>query len=249
MTERSRAGMRRIGMKRSWVFAGACLAVILAGCGNEDAGPSSAPRATTADAADTCTAPSAEVSAKVAADVDGDGAADVVKYTGAIGDCAPTLGTDSTGSVRVASDLPLRSQDLSTIVIPGHEGAVVLARFSHPRGGFEARLYGVEDGAFSELTIDGDAVVPFVATDAPTSYVSAECTSAGFEITRAEAHQPVGVVPAWDVHSTAYTVDGTTVTAAPEQEVADNVLDEDLAQQYPDLVDNELFENCPAAAG
>ena len=94
------------------------------------------------------------------------------------------------------------------------------------------------------LSADGKPVFPFVATDVTTDPLTARCTADGFEVLHARAHTPIGVVPAWDVDRTTYTVDGNQVTASAATEIADNVLDEELPKKYADLVGYRLFENC-----
>ena len=129
----------------------------------------------------------------------------------------------------------------------GRTGDLVLLREEHPRGGFQAHLYGYAGGHLEELTVQGRPVLPFVATDVLTDPLSARCTDGGFEVLRARRHEPVGIVAAWDVFRTTYTVDGNRVHVGPTPKVADNVLDQDLPTRFPDLVGHALFEDCRVA--
>ena len=58
----------------------------------------------------------------------------------------------------------------------------------------------------------------------------------------------MGVVAAWDVQRTTYTLEDGKVTAGPTEEVADNVLPKQLAGKYPDLVEHAAFASCRAPA-
>lgn len=173
-------------------------------------------------------------------------------WTRPLAPTGPALSADVDGraiTAHVDGDLPVRDGDLQAVQIPGRTGEVLLVEQQHPRGGFQARLYGYADGNLAELTVDGEPIFPFVATDVLESPLSARCAPGGFEVTEARAHEPVGVVHAWDIDRTSYSVDGNTVTKGATTEIADNVLDEDLSKKYSDLVHYRLFENCRVAIG
>jgi hypothetical protein len=220
--------------------------LLLGGCGDERAGRPAAD--SPAASASACAGPQDAVHATVHADLDGDGVAETVDYLG--DPTCPVLRAEVGGkavTARVPGDTALRQGDLSAVQIPGRTGELVLARQQHPRGGFQARLFGYADGRFAELTAEGEPIFDFVATDAVTPPTAATCARDGFVVTQARAHQPIGVMPAWDVYRTTYTVDGNTVTKGATSEVADNVLDRQLHQQYGDLLGHDLFAGCVVA--
>jgi hypothetical protein len=226
------------------------LSLLVAGCGDEGTQSSNTSPPSASTSWSRC-ADSGELDlVTLKADLDGDAGDERVGYLDATAcPAGPLLYADVGGmplSVSVPGDLPVRDGDLQSIRVPGRTGDVVLVQQRHPRGGFQARLFGYADGELEELTVDGKPIFPFVATDAMTTPLSASCTNGGFEVTEAKAHQPIGVVPAWDVVRTAYAVDRNTVTKSATTEVADNVLDEQLHTKYSDLIDYSLFENCLA---
>lgn len=222
------------------LFVAALLAVGLAACGDaEDA------TGTTPTGGPCTSVPVAAPALQL--DLDGDRSPDDVHQVDAEGTCPKGLLAvvgEHADRAPVEDALPVTA--LAAITLPGHTGEVVLATQTHPRGGAQQRLFGYADDDFAEMTPDGEPILEFVATDAPTEHVSAACTADGFEVTEAVAHQPIGIVPAWDVYRTSYTVDGNTVTAGPRTEIEDNVLDDELAEQYPEVVAGSMFENCRA---
>jgi hypothetical protein len=245
MAERLPQRLRPIGM-RKWAFA-LVLAVplLLTGCGDSDNSDTGADPGDEASLACTSRADAPEIHV----DVDGDGTADSVRVDGAAldGSCQDAVVAD-VGGHEVAAPLeyglPVSSGDLAGVRLPGRSGDLVLITAQHPRGGFQAALFGYADGELAELTVDGASVFPFVATDTNSTPLAARCVDGGFEVTQARAHEPVGVVPAWDVDRTTYTVAGNTVTGGTTTEVADNVLDKQLRSRYGNLVEHALFEDC-----
>jgi hypothetical protein len=251
MAERLARRLRRIGMRN--VLLGLVLTVplVLAGCGDDTTGgdASADTPPTTSTGGDSCRERSDGAQASVSADLDGDGTQEEISYVPPGQQCPgrASLVADVDGDTvraELSGDLPVTAGDLSAVRIPDRDGDVVLVTAQHPRGGFQAHLFGYADDTLAELTVDGKPVFPFVATDTLSSPLAARCIDGGFEVTQARAHEPVGVVPAWDVDRTTYTVDGITVTAGATAEVADNVLDDQLRSQYRSLVQHALFEDC-----
>ena len=180
-------------------------------------------------------------------DLDGDGASEEISYLPPTRQCAPMLAATVDGrdtATQLEDDLPVRAGGSFAITMPGHAGEVAVVRQEHPRGGFQLIVVGWARGTLASLEADRQPLFPFIATDVQTTPLSARCTGDGFEILAARTHQPVGVVPAWDIDRTTYTVDGNEVTMGPVTEVADNVLDAQLEKEYADLVHHRLFENC-----
>jgi hypothetical protein len=221
-----------------------CVPLLLGGCGDE-----SAPRSTPSPSSDACRGETSPLPL-VKADLDGDGVVDQVDYNASAGTCPASLSSSVKGLQRsepVDWDVPASAGSAAAVRIPGRTGDVVLLREQHARGGFQAHLYGYADGALKELTVGGKPVFGFIATDVMTSPTAVTCTDGGFVVTQARAHEPIGVVPAWDIDRTTYTVDGNTVTKGATSEIADNVLDAQLERQYADLVKYDFFSECLVA--
>jgi hypothetical protein len=182
-------------------------------------------------------------------DLDGDGTADDLSVRPRTPSCEASLTATVSGREADATldeDLPVDLSRSFAIAVPGRAGDIAVVLQTHPRGGLQARLFGYSDGKLQELTVAGRPILPFIATDVQTTPLSARCTADGFEILAARAHEPAGIVPAWDIDRTAYTIDGNAVARGDTTEIADNVLDEQLQATYADLVGHSLFENCLA---
>ena len=245
--------MMRILVRTSvLLFAVLCLA----SCGSPEAGKSAggAAKDKTATAkVSQCPADSpAVVSARTisTADLDGDGKRDAVKLTAPDGDCANVLFA-KVGEGFVHAQLPVGGPPLTkafAAAVPGREGALLVTRQDHPRGGFQLRLYAVGQDGLVELKTDDHPIVPFVALDVQERPLSVDCTDGGVVLTEAVAHKPAGVIFAWDVQRTTYTIEGGEVTKGHTEEIADNVLPAQLEAKYPELVDYSAFKSCRAAA-
>jgi len=182
-------------------------------------------------------------------DVNGDGAGDrvgLVKPTRA--GCPPAVAVDGVGSgvsaEIAAGEPPVRSA--FGVVVPGRQGALVVTKQVHPRGGFQLRVFAFDNGVLVELKTDDHPLVPFVALDVQERPLSIDCTDGGVVFTEAVAHKPAGVVFAWDIQRTTYAVEGNAVTVGETEEIADNVLPAQLKAKYPDLVDYSAFKSCRA---
>jgi hypothetical protein len=247
MAERLGLGQRQSGMKVLAIGTLLVVSLVLAGCGDQG---DDSPRASSTPTSSWCRSSDGGEVRLASPDLDGDGTADPVVWTPASGSCPATLSSSVEGlesAPTLAWDPQPTARDASVVRLPGRTGDLLVLLQQHPRGGFQAHLYGYDHGDLEELAVDGKPILPFVATDALADPVSATCVEGGFEVLQARAHAPVGVVPAWDVHRTTYAVDGNAVTEGPTTEVADNVLDEDLHKSYRDLVDHSLFADCSAA--
>ncbi|RNM11144.1 hypothetical protein [Nocardioides pocheonensis] len=245
MAERLGARPRPTGMPVRVLGTLLVLPLLLAACGDvggSGAGSSASPSASTW----ACRASATPVSV-TRADLDGDGSLDEVSFTPASGNCPASLDSSVQGlraGLVLDWDLAPAGAPATAVRVPGRSGDLVLLLEEHPRGGFQAHLYGFAEGRLGELTVHDQPVFPFVATDVLSHPIAATCVDGGFEVTEGRAHEPIGVVPAWDVFRTTYRVDGNAVTKGVTTEVADNVLDRDFRVTYPELVRNALFENC-----
>lgn len=237
MWERVPERVRRTNMRLPVLLL---LGALLVGCGDADDEKATAREDPATPCATALAGPDA-----IEADLDGDGATDRAVFTGAGGQC-PASVSATVGGEHLAVEVgdELEPGTFRAVRIPHRDGDLILLTLTHPRGGFHAHLYGYADGELAELEVDGKPIFSFVATDAPTEHVAAECTDDGFAIVEAVAHQPIGIAPAWDVFSTPYRVSGNEVSKGDRVEVADNMLPDDLEASYADLVANRLFENC-----
>jgi hypothetical protein len=170
-----------------------------------------------------------------------------VRLTGAgAGACADLLLADGV-SADVAG-LDLVPKQATVVHLHGTDASdlVLLSAAPHPRGGWQPHLFGSGgESGLTEVTVDGRPVLPFVATDGGAPPMTATCTpDGGIALLTAKAHEPPGVVLAWDVTETVYTVkDGharTTGSKLVEEAAADPL----LRKQRPELFDGTLFANC-----
>jgi len=130
-------------------------------------------------------------------DLDGDGKGEAIKLTKSGGRCA-TLLFAKLGDRYVGTQLQQDQPPVSAaygVNVPGHQGALLVTREDHPRGGFQLRLYAESnDEKLTELEVDGRSLVPFVVLDVQEHPLSVDCTKRGVVVTEAVAHEPHGAV-------------------------------------------------------
>ena len=116
---------------------------------------------------------------------------------------------------------------------------------THPRGGFQPHLFLVSDSV-RELTVDGQPLLPFIATDGGMAPMTATCTDdGGVAVLTATTSEPPGVVLAWDVERTTYDVSGAGAVQTGTEQVEDHIADPLLRRDMPELFEpGALFENC-----
>jgi hypothetical protein len=225
-------------------------ALCLVGCGSVE--PSARPRGDQPSASPrvgTCapSSPAVKQARVVAdADLDGDAKPDRVRLTAAGSACPDVVFAQVPGGY-LSAQVPHGGPPVSSvtaITLEGRDGALLVVRQDHPRGGFQLRVYAAGPGGLAEVQAQGEPLVPFVATDVPDHPLSVDCRGDRLLVTEAVAHEPIGIVPAWDVRETAYTLDGSTVGDSSVKEIADNVLPQKLATAYPDLAKHTLFASC-----
>ncbi len=184
-----------------------------------------------------------------AVDLDHDGEDDPVKVTRDDSRCPGVIFTTVKGDLR-SSELhgTLDLETAQRVVVPGLGGDLLAVREAHPRGGYQVHVYGYADGGFGAVhTGGGQSVVPFVATDTRGSYLSVTCRDGALVVREAVAHEPPGIVFAWDIRETPYAVDGLVATRGATTEIADNVLDDRLGSTYPDVKKRQMFaKGCSA---
>ena len=183
-----------------------------------------------------------------AVDLDHDGVGDALKVTRDESQCPGRMFAKVKGRL-VSVRLPDATVDLTSaqrVVLPGRVGDLLAVRSGHPRGGFQVRLFGY-DGELDEVTARSRPLVPFVATDTRGGYVSARCKGDTIVVREAVAHEPPGIVFAWDIKETPYTVKGNVATKGATTETADNVLDDRLGTMFPDVKKRQMFtKGCSA---
>lgn len=193
-----------------------------------------------------CSAVTGGSSPQGAVDVDGDGTSEAVVVVPESACGGPILQAGN-GQDPPRTDLPADEPPVTQIFgvrVPGRAGELVVTRATHPRGGFQLRVYAAEGSRLVELQRGSEPLVPFVATDVQEHPLSVGCAENALVVTEAVAHEPAGIAYAWDVRRTAYSLDGATLTAGPTQEIADNVLPAQLTKGWADLVRHTAFAGC-----
>lgn len=138
---------------------------------------------------------------------------------------------------------------VTSLVFPhGADQPLALARGKAvPRGGYQWHLFTRVPGRGTvEVTHAGQPLLPFVSTDGGDSPMTATCTKSGqVAVYTAQAHQPPGVVLAWDVTRTTYAVHGSTATQVSSKVVRKAAADPTLRKQMPQLFQpTKLFADC-----
>lgn len=226
----------------------------LAGCGSaekSDVDGSAAGSGSTATPSPSatrsgCSAVAAGSSPQGAIDVDGDGERETVVLVPESPCGPPSLQAgdgDDPPRITLPTDRPPVTQ-IFGVRVPGRDGELVVTRSTHPRGGFQLRVYAAEGARLVELQRGSEPLVPFVATDVQEHPFDVGCAENALVVTEAVAHEPAGIVPAWDVRRTAYALDGAVLSAGPTKEIADNVLPAQLTRRWADLVDHTAFAGC-----
>jgi hypothetical protein len=129
---------------------------------------------------------------------------------------------------------------------PGGAGALLRVDGGvHPRGGFQPHLFLVSDSV-RELTVDGQPVLPFVATDGGMAPMTATCTDdGGVAVLSATTSEPPGVVLAWDVERTTYHITDDGVVRTGSEQIEDHIADPLLRKRMPELFEpGALFADC-----
>jgi hypothetical protein len=122
---------------------------------------------------------------------------------------------------------------------------------AHPRGGYQPRLYGYGAAGVAEVTEAGQPLLGFVATDSAGLPSTATCADdGGISFLVATTHEPPGVVLAWDVVETTYSLDGTDAEEASATEIESAVPDPVLQRRMPQLFEpGAYFADCLAPGG
>lgn len=115
----------------------------------------------------------------------------------------------------------------------------------HPRGGYQPHLFVLDD-RLRELRVDGQPLLPFIATDGGAAPVMARCTDdGGVEVLTATLAEPPTKPPALDVARTTYRWSGGELRPAETDRIHDSVPESQVRHRWPGMsTDPELFANC-----
>jgi hypothetical protein len=174
------------------------------------------------------------------------GSAAVLAVAGCGDGSAPADAHGSTTSSGSPAPTAVTGTRVARVKVPGSTAPVVLTRDDHGRGGYQLHLYvELPDGARELTDAQHNPVIPFVATDTrPATPVSADCTGDGFAVTEAQPTKPAGVMFAWDVRRTSYTVTGDQAVPLRQVEVGTSVPDRRLRTEMPALFARTMFAHC-----
>jgi hypothetical protein len=180
------------------------------------------------------------------ADLDGSGASNEIAYVTADagGPCANALFTTFDGE---PSAVPLgEAPDLDSIEVvqlrDTDRQLLMLRGEPHPRGGYMLHLFGGADGQIGEILAQGEPLLSFIATDGGGAPATATCTTdGGLAVLTSKTHQPPGVVLAWDVSRTTYSLDGNTARQVSTEQVEDAAADPILRDEMPQLFEPEGY--------
>lgn len=137
-------------------------------------------------------------------------------------------------------DLDLDPATARVVRTPGADDLLLVE--SAPTGGSTQPHLFAANG--QEVRFGGRLVLPAVDTGRRTP-VDAVCARAGhLVVVTAKAHQPPGIVLAWDVTRTTYAVQGDGAAPVGTATVARAVADPLLRRQHPELYDGRLLADC-----
>lgn len=148
-------------------------------------------------------------------------------------------GSGVTGSH--VGDLHLDPATARVVRTPGR-ASDLLVLASAPTGGSTQPHLFAADG--QEVLVDGRPLLPAVDAGHRTP-VDATCARGGrLVVVTAKAHQPPGIVLAWDVTRTTYAVERDHATPVATATVARAAADPLLRKQHPELYDGRLLADC-----
>jgi hypothetical protein len=157
------------------------------------------------------------------------------------------VGRGVTGVDAAGLDLDAGSAD---VVVLAHGDELLLVNGgAHPRGGFQPHVFSLV-GGLHEVQVDGNPLLPFVATDGGGLPVTATCRDdGGIDVVEATTSEPPGVVMAWDVQRTSYRFEDGEAVRTGTRQIRDHAADPVLRKQMPALFDADgFFSGCARAA-
>ena len=250
--------MRPTSMRTTAMLSGLLLAVLVTGCGTEtpvdDSVDDSAGDAASA-AWGRCTVDGFTAAGRrLGALEDGSGGSTPVRLVaaGEEGPCAGGLVARTAAGVQGVdvSGLDLDAASAQVVTLHGSDGhgpreLLLVTGGAHPRGGFQPHLFTTY-GGLHEVTVDGDPLLPFVATDGGGLPATARCGDQGtVEVLTATTSEPPGVVLAWDVQRTTYRIGESTVEETGSAQIRDHAADPVLRKEMPQLFEPDgFFADC-----
>lgn len=181
------------------------------------------------------------------ADIDGADALEEIAYVpeSAGRPCGNSLFTTVRGEPTAMSlgDDVLDADSAGVVQLQGSDSQLLLVRGqSHPRGGFTLHLLGHGDDGLAEVTVGAEPMLGFVATDGGGLPATAQCADDGGIVTfNATTDKPPGIVLAWDVRATTYSLDGTAASEVTSEQTRDAAVDPLLRKEMPQLFDPEAY--------
>jgi hypothetical protein len=182
------------------------------------------------------------------ADLDGDGRPDRLVLTGSRAACPDSLvgvvgdrvvGTSVTGLDLVATG--------SRVLRPAGQDELVLLRSRTTADGhWRPHLFAAGGaGGLTDVTVAGRPLLPLVSTQPGGAPMDVACTPRGtLAVTTSKAHQPPGIVLAWDVRRTTYRIHDGVATRLRTTVVQDAAADPLLRRDHPELYDGRLLDGC-----
>ncbi|RYE81357.1 MAG: hypothetical protein EOO74_00705 [Myxococcales bacterium] len=175
-------------------------------------------------------------------DLDGDGTEEELKL-GVGASCAGVL-LAQVGEGHVSGQVSTTAlvPPVRVLRLTGASADLFTTRETHPRGGFQMHVFGLQGSAITELMVDGAPLVPFVATDTSGPGTSARCTPGqGIEVLSAV---PESMGNRLDVTSRVFTITEGKVAAAAPRTVAEQVQPAEAMKKFPGLRTHAMFANC-----
>jgi hypothetical protein len=144
-------------------------------------------------------------------------------------------------------DLDVRSAQV--VDLEGGGELLLVNGGSHPRGGFQPHVFALS-GGLHEVQVDGNPLLPFVATDGGGTPATATCRDdGGVDVLAATTSEPPGVVLAWDVQRTSYRLEHGEATRIGTKQVRDHTADPVLRDEMPTLFEPDgFFSDCRSSS-
>ena len=163
------------------------------------------------------------------------------------GPCAGGLVARSDSGVEglAAAGLDLDVDSARVVTLAGGDEILLVNGGAHPRGGFQPHVFAFDDG-LHEVLVEGNPLLPFVATDGGGLPATATCRDdGGIDVLAATTSEPPGVVMAWDVQRTSYRLDGGEATRTGTRQIRDHAADPVLREEMPALFEPDgFFSDC-----
>jgi hypothetical protein len=129
---------------------------------------------------------------------------------------------------------------------PEHQILLMVRGKAHSGGGYQLHLFAtLPNDAQVEVLHDKLPVLPFVVTASGGMPMTATCTkNGGIEVLTAETHEPPGVILAWNVTRTTYSIVDATARETSSKLIGE-AADPTLRAQRPEMYDpTKVFADC-----